>query len=75
MPHGLHCVRYLTNTSTCNLQFPTLGSQGLPSVLTWPARVLEPFRFANSYGLFAVMTRQRCEIEFQGTLDGETYVA
>jgi len=38
-------------------------------------RWLEPFRVANSYGLFAVMTRGRYEIEFQGTTDGTTWIA
>ncbi len=38
-----------------------------------PARVLEPFRIANRYGLFAVMTTARYEIEFQGTRDGATW--
>ena len=38
-----------------------------------PARALEPFRFANQYGLFAVMTHERYEIEFQGSNDGETW--
>ncbi len=37
--------------------------------------LLEPFRVANSYGLFAVMTRGRYEIEFQGSNDGERWVA
>jgi hypothetical protein len=37
--------------------------------------LLEPFRVANSYGLFAVMTRARYEIEFQGTTDGRTWLA
>lgn len=40
---------------------------GLPGPFTFPARVLSPFRIANSYGLFAVMTRARYEIEFQGS--------
>lgn len=40
-----------------------------------PVRALEPFRIANTYGLFAVMTHERYEIEFQGTLDGKTWVA
>ena len=40
-----------------------------------PARLLSPFRIGESYGLFAVMTRARYEIEFQGTLDGKTWVA
>lgn len=34
---------------------------------------LEPFRIANQYGLFAVMTHERYEIEFQGSLDGKTW--
>lgn len=48
---------------------------GSRSVLALPARVLEPFRIANAYGLFAVMTRARYEIEFQGTRDGRTWRA
>jgi hypothetical protein len=36
-----------------------------------PVEALEPFRIANQYGLFAVMTRARYEIEFQGSNDGE----
>jgi hypothetical protein len=40
-----------------------------------PARLIEPFRVINNYGLFAVMTRQRYEIEFQGTRDGRTWIA
>jgi lipase maturation factor len=39
-----------------------------------PARWLEPFRIANEFGLFAVMTPNRYEIEFQGSSDGETWV-
>jgi lipase maturation factor 1 len=39
-----------------------------------PVAALEPFRIANRYGLFAVMTRGRYEIEFQGSLDGETWI-
>jgi hypothetical protein len=40
-----------------------------------PVRVLEPFRIADRYGLFAVMTRARYEIEFQGSRDGQTWIA
>jgi hypothetical protein len=40
-----------------------------------PVEALEPFRIANRYGLFAVMTRGRYEIEFQGSADGQTWVA
>ena len=38
-----------------------------------PVKALEPFRIANQYGLFAVMTRGRYEIEFQGSNDGENW--
>jgi lipase maturation factor 1 len=40
---------------------------------TAPIGWLEPFRIANQYGLFAVMTRGRYEIEFQGSQDGQTW--
>ena len=42
---------------------------------TSPVAALEPFRIANQYGLFAVMTRGRYEIEFQGSTDGENWTA
>src|SRR5580693_3571546 len=42
---------------------------------TSPVTALEPFRIANQYGLFAVMTRGRYEIEFQGSPDGRNWVA
>jgi lipase maturation factor 1 len=42
---------------------------------TTPVTALEPFRIANRYGLFAVMTRGRYEIEFQGSEDGQTWIA
>ena len=45
-------------------------SSRLPRPLLWPAISLEPFRIANRYGLFAVMTSERYEIEFQGSRDG-----
>src|SRR5882762_7933759 len=42
---------------------------------TSPVCALDPFRIANRYGLFAMMTRGRYEIEFQGSTDGQTWVA
>jgi hypothetical protein len=42
---------------------------------TEPLTALEPFRIANRYGLFGIMTRGRYEIEFQGSADGKTWVA
>ena len=38
-----------------------------------PVHLLEPFRIANRYGLFAVMTHARYEIEFQGSQDGQIW--
>jgi hypothetical protein len=40
-----------------------------------PVRWLDPFRIANRYGLFAVMTHERYEIEFQASTDGKTWIA
>jgi hypothetical protein len=40
-----------------------------------PVAALQPFRVADRYGLFAVMTRGRYEIEFQGSNDGENWTA
>jgi hypothetical protein len=45
------------------------------SFLALPNRLLQPFRIANAYGLFAVMTTSRYEIEFQGSNDGNSWVA
>jgi len=42
---------------------------------TEPVAALEPVRIANRYGLFGIMTRNRYEIEFQGSDDGTTWVA
>jgi hypothetical protein len=41
---------------------------GVPLFNT-PVTILSPFRIANAYGLFAVMTEARYEIEFQGSDD------
>ena len=46
---------------------------GIPFPTT-PIVALEPFRIADRYGLFAVMTRGRYEIEFQGSADGQTWL-
>lgn len=54
------------------VSFPAFRSWG---PLGAPARVLAPLRVANAYGLFAVMTPARYEIEFQGTTDGTTWRA
>ena len=40
-----------------------------------PVTALDPFRVANSYGLFGRMTWARYEIEFQGSNDGTNWTA
>jgi lipase maturation factor 1 len=48
-----------------------------PSAPLWPRppRIMEIFHLATGYGLFAVMTHERREIEFQGSLDGTTWTS
>jgi uncharacterized protein YjeT (DUF2065 family) len=62
-------VFYATTVELIWIVFPTL------KLLTAPVEALEPFRIANRYGLFAVMTRGRYEIEFQGSQDGQDWQA
>ena len=45
----------------------------LPSPLTAPLRLVEPFRSTNGYGLFRVMTTRREEIVLEGSDDGTTW--
>ena len=42
---------------------------GLPRPVLGLYRVLEPFRICNGYGLFRVMTKDRGEIEIEGSRD------
>jgi hypothetical protein len=60
-------VGYATTAELILMPFPEFP---LPSL---PVAALEPFRIANQYGLFAVMTRGRYEIEFQGSNDGQNW--
>lgn len=45
----------------------------LPRVLPALAEAVAPFRSFNAYGLFAVMTTQRHEIEVEGSDDGHSW--
>jgi len=40
----------------------------------WLLKWTAPFHFANNYGLFAVMTKNRPEITVEGSRDGKTWV-
>ncbi|HEV2287623.1 MAG TPA: lipase maturation factor family protein [Candidatus Acidoferrales bacterium] len=61
------CFAWLFYATTAQLVWMPLQNLHLPE---WPVEALEPFRIANQYGLFEVMTRARYEIEFQGSNDG-----
>ena len=60
-------IAYDTTAEMLRMPWPDLP------LFTTPIVALEPFRIANQYGLFAVMTRGRYEIEFQGSNDGENW--
>jgi hypothetical protein len=60
-------IAYATMAEMIRMLWPELP---LPET---PVVALEPFRIANQYGLFAVMTRGRYEIEFQGSNDGQNW--
>jgi hypothetical protein len=75
-PHILPKWRRIAHATVAAIFFyATIAAYTVGGVLAVPARLLEPFRLSNAYGLFAVMTRQRYEIEFQGTIDGEHWIA
>ena len=59
-------------STTAQLIWLLLPRAPLPKA---PVVLLDPFRIADRYGLFAVMTRGRYEIEFQGSNDGTTWTA
>ena len=51
----------------------TVAPSALPPSLEYVNSALRPLRTFNAYGLFAVMTTERYEIEVQGSHDGETW--
>ncbi|HEV8132768.1 MAG TPA: lipase maturation factor family protein [Acidobacteriota bacterium] len=70
-----HCVSafflgWIFYATTAWLVWIVLPGSSIPSK---PVSVLAPFRIANRYGLFAIMTRGRYEIEFQGSRNGSTW--
>ena len=66
----LVCLGFVFYAATAQLIWMFAPSFPLPQS---PVRAVEPFRIANRYGLFAVMTHGRYEIEFQGSQDGKTW--
>jgi hypothetical protein len=65
----LSWIFYNTAAQMLFMFFPALP---LPMA---PIKALEPFRISDRYGLFAVMTTARYEIEFQGSRDGTNWTA
>lgn len=65
-------LSWIFYATTVQLLWMLLPNLPLP---TAPVAALQPFRIANRYGLFAVMTRGRYEIEFQGSNDGQNWTA
>jgi lipase maturation factor 1 len=66
------CLLWVLYSTSAQLVWMLFRRVPLPQT---PVRLLEPFRIANRYGLFAVMTHARYEIEFQGSRDGKTWLA
>ena len=66
------CLSWNFYATTVGLLQMITPAVGLPMA---PVIALEPSRIAESYGLFAVMTRGRYEIEFQGSNDGQNWTA
>jgi hypothetical protein len=61
------CLGMSFYANTLLLLWMFIPSLPLPE---YPVRAFEPSRIANRYGLFANMTHERYEIEFQGSSDG-----
>ena len=71
LPSRALCLTWVFYAMTAQLIWMLVPDVPLPSS---PVSALEPFRIAERYGLFAVMTRGRYEIEFQGSNDdGKTW--
>ena len=66
------CLGLIFYSATAQLLFKLAPSVPIPEA---PVRWLDPFRIANRYGLFEVMTHERYEIEFQGSNDGKNWIA
>jgi len=65
------CLGMVFYVATVQLVWMFVPELTLPQA---PVEWLDPFRIANRYGLFAVMTHARYEIEFQGSTDGKTWI-
>jgi hypothetical protein len=66
------CLLWVLYVTSAQLAWMFFRGLPLPEK---PIMLLEPFRIANRYGLFAVMTHGRYEIEFQGSRDGKAWLA
>jgi lipase maturation factor 1 len=62
----------LTGVEVLGVLFPEIGA---PPGYQLAATITSPLRSFNVYGLFAVMTHPRCELIFEGSNDGRTWLA
>jgi lipase maturation factor 1 len=65
------CLGLVFYVTTAQMVWMFIPGLPLPQA---PVELLEPSRIANQYGLFAVMTHARYEIEFQGSMDGKVWI-
>jgi len=64
------CLGLVFYSATAQLVWMFLPDLPVPRE---PVEWLQPLRIAESYGLFAVMTHERYEVEFQGSTDGKKW--
>ncbi len=65
----------LVSTNALVLAQAVLPPGALPGLLIDARQAIAPWRTANGYGLFAVMTTERPEIIVEGSHDGSTWLA
>ena len=66
------CMSWVFYATAAQLVWMKYPNAPLPES---PVAALQTVRIAEQYGLFAVMTRGRYEVEFQGSNDGTNWVA
>src|SRR5215469_12208651 len=68
------CIPLLDDRALRSVTPPRLGAAAfVPGAVEELLTVLSPLRTFNSYGLFAVMTKERPEILLEGSADGVTW--
>lgn len=69
-------VAVVLTFATCVEMIPTLAGRQHTPQWAWKVKsVWSPWRIANGYGLFRVMTKERPEIVLEGSVDGRNWHA